>query len=265
VTVAVTLPWGVKCTMVDLRARRRDPAGNCPSGSGPRLPLRRSARIHPALAHKELSMTFVRNCLALGTLLCFAGVAQAAPSITVSRVSNTATTITIKVTGSGFSKKKPVDVEIDQNGAFSGNLPQFLRPTSDSTGKISQQATINGSSACLIGVWATDSVTGLDSNAVDLSIPSPCVVPAITAHLYPNTLTVVEYVASHFTPNGGITVEFYDTTTGETEAGNYAVLGDGSSKSHYGLGGHCGHVIQVTGFDQMNDKASNTVSVKLCP
>jgi hypothetical protein len=213
-------------------------------------------------------MIIRRTGLALAMLLSLTGSGLAAPSISVKLVSNTATRITIKVTGSGFSKKKPVTVEIDQNGAFSGNMPQYLHPTADSNGKISQQSTIDSSSACLIGLWATDDATGFDSNSVDVNIPAPCHVPVMNAHLYDKNgpgRTLIEYVASYFTPNGGVTVEFHDTTAGDTQSVSYAVLPDGTSRSHYGLGeARCGHVFEVTGFDEMNDKASNTVRLTLC-
>jgi hypothetical protein len=207
--------------------------------------------------------------LAVSATWSAAGAALAAPSISVSKVSNTATTMTIKVTGSGFSRNKSVLVEIDANGAFSGNLAQTFTTTADGNGRISVQKTKNLNASCLIGVFASDQTTGAETNGIDLSYGAPCTKASVTAHQLGSLgqdAAAVEFTVSHFTPNSSVTVELYDTATGQLVINDYTDGASGSFTTHYGLGypNACNHVIQVTGIDDSTDFVTNTVSVKLC-
>src|SRR5437763_524216 len=94
--------------------------------------------------------------------------AVAAPAIKVTRGTTTATSAKITVTGSGFTKRKSVEVEVDQNGAFSGDVPTTFTVTADSNGRISTTKTVKVTNACLLGIFATDQTTFNTSNGVDV-------------------------------------------------------------------------------------------------
>src|SRR5581483_5889604 len=138
-----------------------------------------------------------------------------------------------------------------------GNAPQTFLTTADGNGKISVQKTKNLNASCLIGVFATDQVTFADSNGVDLSYGAPCVPATVVAKQLGSSggdQAAILYTVSHCTPNSSVTVELYDTSTGQLVVSDFPSQ-NGSFTTHYGFGypGACNHVIQVTAIDDSTD------------
>jgi hypothetical protein len=201
----------------------------------------------------------------------FAGAALAAPTITVSKVSNTGTQMTLKVTGSGFTRSKTHQIEIDSNFAYSGSDIQTVSVNADSGGRISTQFTRYLNASCAIGVVATDLVTRVDSNSKDLSYGSPCLPPSFTSvHLLGSSGSLnaaVEFTVSHFTPLGSISVTLTDLQTGQVNSSDFSAGASGSFTTHSGFPwpSSCGHTVRLEAIDDFTDTLStNSPTIVLC-
>jgi hypothetical protein len=89
----------------------------------------------------------------------------AARHISVSIVGGNAGTL--KVTGTGFSKRSTAHVVFEQNGFNGGNLMQDFTVTTDGNGRFKTTQKAYVTSACLVGVSAHDAQG--ESNGVDLN------------------------------------------------------------------------------------------------
>jgi hypothetical protein len=191
----------------------------------------------------------------LGVIAFLAGgTALAAPTITVTKVSNTSTQMTIKVTGSGFTRGQKASIEIDSNFADSGNFAQTVDSiTVDSGGKISTTITKFLNASCAIGVVAFDTTTGAESGGKNLSYGSPCLPSTIEVHrLAGGTPSAIEWTPSHFTPTGSVSVELRDLTGGTSVYTDFFVGSNGKYTTHYNFG-VCNHTIQLIGYDDYTD------------
>jgi hypothetical protein len=213
----------------------------------------------------------------LATFFVGTTAAAAAPKIKVVKVAGsvTATQVQITVTGSGFAHGAQVNVEVDQGGAFSGNLPQIITTTASGSGTISvKKRTVNHSVACQIGVFAEDQKTQMTSNGVDLPIEPPCATPHLLVSSHNLGSNALIPSGNTFTPNPGdgsssVTVEYVDTTDGFSVLSAAGVTNASgvlqSSPGHYHPDlNRCHHLWSLTAIDDDTDTLSNTVTVKDC-
>lgn len=146
----------------------------------------------------------------------FVGVAPASAAtpatIKVSVANNNAGTL--KITGSHFAHKSSVLIEVDQNGAFSGDEEQFFTVTSDSHGNFSKTERVFVTAACLVGVFASDPTH--NSNVVNLNTTGKgCTGAQIQAQACNPLCGYLLITGNGFTPGSAAEVDFSDFTTGE--------------------------------------------------
>jgi hypothetical protein len=180
------------------------------------------------------------SVLAIGLLFgSRASAATPKPSITVKKGAVTDSLVTLTVTGKNFTKRGGIDIEIDANGAFSGNLPQsFPHFTADKNGNFTMTSDVDLTS-CRLGVFATNESNGKVSNGVDIDVESPCVAPHIKVYS-PHGDFTIQFAGDHFTRNPGdnsssVTQVCIDTNDGFTTHLGFVSNSDGTVNPSF----HC--------------------------
>jgi hypothetical protein len=179
--------------------------------------------------------------------------------------------MTLKVVGSGFTRSRTHQIEVDSNFAFSGSDEQLQSVNADGNGKFTITFTKYLNASCAIGVFATDLAVWVDSNSKDFSYGSPCLPPRVeSVHILGATggnSAAVEFTVNHFTPLGSVTTELTDLQSGLVISADYSVGASGKFTTHAGFPypSSCGHTVQVTAYDDYTDTPSITApTVVLC-
>jgi hypothetical protein len=205
--------------------------------------------------------------LLAGAISLVATGALAAPTATITRVNQTATQVQIKVVGSGFTRNFDHEIEVDQGGAYSGNLVTTYPVRADGSGKFNVTRWVASSCACLIGVHVIDKNTWFEATPKNLSVPAPCKKPNITVKYHNAESEATMVSGTSFTPNGSSSAETVDLTAGQdiSLGDSLPVFSNGATgfHRHYDGTGRCGHILEFQMIDHMTDTLSNKAQFKL--
>jgi hypothetical protein len=131
----------------------------------------------------------------------------AAPHITVKVLGTVLTATKISLSGTNFTKRGSVGVEID--AGYSTDGIQFLTLTADRRGRIPATTIYLGlNAACFSNIFATDVATLVQSNVVRVTTPG-CTPASMSVSFFqdPGFGALLQMTGSNFTPDGNVYAE----------------------------------------------------------